>query len=280
MTVMPASPPVLIADADVVSYLKTEPGFQRDILVFADNDVGRAVQAIVEHRAALVVLHRNFLATSRGAALVSRIRDSTLSHVEIRVLDEVSDYVDLVARQFEAGLPPGTAVPGEPLPSDYDSLRIAPRFTLRTTLDVRVDGDWARLVDLSRTGAQLLLGLVPVRPRQQVHIHLDDDQQVLRLRADIVWATLESSHGPLASPQYRAGAKFIDVDPGVLDAFCARNRTGAHAIGCEEPLEEPPHVSADGAAVETAPAAGNTDDEAGVEAGENDRTSSQVENDW
>ncbi len=96
---MVASPSVLIADADEVSYLKTEPGFQKDILVFADNDVGRAVQAIVEHRAALVVLHRKFLATPRGAALVGRIRDPALSHVHIRVLDDVSDYVDLVARQ-------------------------------------------------------------------------------------------------------------------------------------------------------------------------------------
>ncbi len=143
-----------------------------------------------------------------------------------------------------------------------------------------MDGDPARLVNLSRTGAQLLVGSAPLRPHQQVHIHIADDQQVLRLRADIVWATLERSHGPLASPQYRAGAKFIDVDPTVLDAFCARNHMAAHAIGCDEPLEEPPHVSADGAAVETAPAAGNTDDEAGDDAGENDRTSSQVEDNW
>ena len=54
----------------------------------------------------------------------------------------------------------------------------------------------------------------------------------------------------------------------------------ADAVGCDEPLEEPPHPSADGTAVETAPAAGDTDDEAGDDAGEDDRTSSQVENDW
>ncbi len=56
------------------------------------------------------------------------------------------------------------------------------------------------------------------------------------------------------------------------------------ALDCDgslaPPLEEPPHVSADGAAVETAPAAGDTDDEVGAEAGEDDRTSSQVVNDW
>ena len=103
---------------------------------------------------------------------------------------------------------------------------------------------------------------------------------MLRLYAEVVWAAIEGSHGEDGSPQYRAGAMFIDPDPTVLDAFCARNRMAAHAIGCDEPLEEPPHVSAGGAAVGTAPAAGDTDDEAGDEAGEDDRISSHVENDW
>ncbi len=277
---MPDSPPVLIVGADVVPGLKTEAGFQKDILVFADNEIGRAVQAIMDHRPPLVVLHRKLLNTPRGAALVGRIRDSTLSHVEIRVLDNVSDYVDLVARRLEAGLPPATAVPGELLPSDYDGGRGARRFTMRTARDVRVDGEPARLVNLSRTGVQLLLGSVPLHPHQQVRIQIADDQQTLRLCAAVVWAAIEGSHGDHGSPQYRAGVMFIDADPTVLDAFCARNRMAAHAIGRDEPLEEPPHVSADGAAVEAAPAAGDTDDEAGDEAGEDDRTSSQVENDW
>ena len=37
---------VLIAPAELVTALKTETNFRKDILVFADTDVGPAVQAI------------------------------------------------------------------------------------------------------------------------------------------------------------------------------------------------------------------------------------------
>ena len=274
---------VLIAAADAMLALTASPGFGHDILVFAETDVGRAFNAVIERRPTRVVVHREFLATPRGAALVGRIRsDPRLSHVQIRVLEAVSDYVHLVARQLEAGLQPATAVPGTPHPWDYDGGRAALRLQLRATVDVRIGRERASLVNLSRTGAQLL-GPTPLRLNQHVRIQLADDQEVLSLRAAVVWVSFEPSGSQATPAQYRAGVMFIDADAAALEAFCTWNRVAANPVELDEPLEEPPHAAADRAAVQTALADDPGDearDEARDDARASDRLSRQVRNEW
>ena len=70
-----ADPPVVvIASATAVPTLKVLPGVGRQIIVFADTDALRAVEAIAMHKPNLVVLQREFLATQRGACLAGQNR--------------------------------------------------------------------------------------------------------------------------------------------------------------------------------------------------------------
>ncbi len=98
---------VLIAPAESVTALKTETDFRKDILVFADTDVGPAVQAITDHPSTLVLLQRDVLATPRGAEFIGRIRtdpDPTVSHVQIHVLSNVFTYVQRASEREQGGL--------------------------------------------------------------------------------------------------------------------------------------------------------------------------------
>ncbi len=214
---------VLIVAADEVQAVKSVPGFETDIRVFADTDAIKALQLITSDRPRLVVLGRTFTDSKRGAALVNAIiTDPTLANTQIRVLGQASDYLHLVSRRAEAGLAPGTAVPGEPLPADYLGPRQARRFRMDAGLEVRFGETSATLVDLSRTGAHVV-GPIALRPRQRVLFSLVDSEQDLNVTASVMWALFEPTPGN-ALPQYRAGVKFIDADPEIIEAFSVRHR--------------------------------------------------------
>ena len=219
-----ADPPVVvIAGATAVTTLKELPGVGRQIMVFADTDALRAVEAIATNKPNLIVLQREFLDTSRGAALVSRVKtDPDLSHAQIRVLSDAAEYERLVSRRSQAGLDPATAVPGEPLPADYDGVRLTRRFKVRPGLEMRLDGYQTKLVDLSRGGAQVLVPK-PLRFNQAVRISIADEEGAFRFRATVVWAAFERS-ADTGEQWYRAGIAFVDADAQLLDELCVRHR--------------------------------------------------------
>ena len=170
-----------------------------------------------------VVLDREFLDSARVAALISRIRtDPLLSHTQIRVLATVNEYIHLVLRRAQAGLPPATAVPGELLPPDYNGTRRTRRFPMRAGVEVGIDGDPATLVDLSRDGAQVLVEK-SVRPNQRLRLSMTDEHGLLRCYGSIIWAAFERSGQP-ATEHYRAGIAFSDANPELVEAFSSRHR--------------------------------------------------------
>ena len=203
--------------------VKSEPGFETDIRVFADTDAIKAQQLITRDRPRLVVLGRAFTESKRGAALINAIStDPTLADTQIRVLGQTSDYLHLVSRRAKAGLAPGTAVPGEPLPPDYRGPRQENRFRMDAGVEVRLDETPTTLVELSRTGAHVM-GPIALRPDQQVVISLLDSEQDLNIAASVMWAVFEPTRGD-GPPHYRAGLKFIDADPEIIEAFSVRHR--------------------------------------------------------
>ena len=225
---MENSPVVLIVAPEMVSALKAETDLLKDILLFAVTDRDRAFQAIMNYHPSFVVLQRDLLGTPRAKELIGQIRtdpDPTISHVQIRVLFDVNAYVQLVSRRRQAEPDATIAAPGDSLPAAYDSPQAARRFGTLAGVEVRVDGIAARLTDLSQTGAQLVAPTV-LRPSQHVQILISDDQQVLRLKATVVRASLEPSHDPGTPPHYRVGVTLIDVDREALEVFCARNQHG------------------------------------------------------
>ena len=219
-----ADPPVVVIASDTaVTTLKGLPGVGRQIMVFADTDVLRAVEAIEEHKPNLIVLQREFLDTPRGAALIWRVKTNPdLSHAQIRVLSEVAEYEHLLSRRSQAGLDPATAVPGEPLPADYDGVRLTRRFKVRPGLEMRLDGYPTTLVDLSRSGAQVLVAK-PLRFNQAVRISIADEEGAFRFGATVVWASFERS-ADTGQQRYRAGIVFVDPDAQLLEELCVRHR--------------------------------------------------------
>ena len=110
-----------------------------------------------------------------------------------------------MSRRSQAGLDPATAVPGEPLPADYDGVRLTRRFKVRPGLEMRLDGYPTTLVDLSRTGAQVLVPK-PLRFNQAVRISITDEEGAFRFRATVVWAAFERSVDT-GEQWYRAGTR-------------------------------------------------------------------------
>ncbi len=217
-----APPVVLITAPDAARVLRAEPDFERHILVFADTDALRALEVIGEHRPNLVVLSPEFLATARGATVVDRIRtDPELSHTHIRVLSDVNEYVHLVSQRVQAGLEPETTMPGEPLPQDYPGTRVGGRLRLRPDVAVRLDGDPATLVNMSRSGAQVLVPRA-LRVRQRVRMSVEGQARSFRVKASVMWVSFERSTKTVQQV-YRAGVAFVDADPQLIEAFCARH---------------------------------------------------------
>ena len=80
------TPTVLIASPEFLPALRerTELG---EIIAFADTDALKALDTITRQRPKLVALERDFAATSRGTALINRIKaDPSLTGCEIRII--------------------------------------------------------------------------------------------------------------------------------------------------------------------------------------------------
>lgn len=192
-----------------------------DAMTFADTDALRALDAITRHRPAVVALERGFAATSRGAALINRIKaDPALSSCDIRVIPPDTDYGRVGSpRNAVQGASSSVAV-AEPAtapaaPLDQRGTRRAPRFKIVDGVEVLVDGNPAALVDLSVVGAQVV-SPTTLRPNQRVRLSLPDLARPIRFSAGVAWAAFEM---PKGGPRYRAGIEFFDADATAVGKF-------------------------------------------------------------
>jgi hypothetical protein len=104
---------------------------------------------------------------------------------------------------------------------DRRGTRRAPRFKIAGEVGVHLDGNVARLVDLSTVGAQVISPTI-LKPNQRVRVGMTDGHGALRFNATIAWAFFEIP--PKAGPHYRAGVNFVDANPESVDAFCNRHK--------------------------------------------------------
>jgi CheY-like chemotaxis protein len=230
---------VVIGASDVLDALKASAGLSGEALAFADSQPLQALQAIADHRPPLVVLERLFAATSRGAALINRIKsDPALGQTEIRVLSHTGDYARVVSRPSPPASPEApaasvaspqpvsasatvTETAAEPeRPLDWHGTRRHPRYRARNGVEIQLDGTPATLIDVSVIGAQVVSPSV-LRPNQRVRVTLPHEDGALRFRGAVAWAKFELPRNA-SGPQYRAGIEFNDADPAAVDAFCAR----------------------------------------------------------
>jgi hypothetical protein len=156
-------------------------------------------------------------------------------------VSHAGDYSRLVTRGTSASAPPaGTsaaspaAVVAEPAPAvvaspapparplDWHGTRRAPRVRLRHGVEIQLDGNPARVVDLSAFGAQVISATI-LRPNQKVRVSIPGDEFVMRFRGSVAWAMFELA-GRGNPPHYRAGVEFIDADAAALERFGQTHR--------------------------------------------------------
>jgi len=90
-------------------------------------------------------------------------------------------------------------------------------------VDIQLDGNAARVIDMSVMGAQALCPRA-LRPSQKIRITVIDDNATVRFRASVAWARFELARSP-APPHYRVGVEFIDADPTWIQVYCDKNRS-------------------------------------------------------
>ena len=204
---------VLIAPAEHLGDLSAQ---EAPDAAFPDTDALRALQAIIRQRPGVVLLDQGFAITSRGTALVNRIKaDPALTTCEIRVVRRATESAAAPPVVPLAAVPPP---PGAPL--DTEGTRQAPRTPLSGHVEALVDGRPVQLIDLSATGAQVI-STATLRPGQHVRLTLSQAEVPVRLAGAVAWAMFEMPGG---KPHYRAGLEFRDADPAAIDRFCAAHQ--------------------------------------------------------
>ena len=236
---------VIIGAIELLDALSHSDAVEGEVITFSEHEPLKALQAITAGRPAVIALERLFAATSRGAALINRIKaDPSLMRVEIRVVSVDGTYRVSPRRSAAAAAapPPSTRLESEaigastaetdvvaadpaarteaPRNLDYTGTRRAPRFRMREGTEVQVDGALAIVVDLSTHGAQIVCP-TPLKPQQQVRMVLADDLGMVKFSASVAWAFFEI---PKGASRYRAGVEFKDAERRAVDAFCRRHQ--------------------------------------------------------
>lgn len=185
---------------------------------FTDGEAIEALEHIFRHRPRIVAVEREFSGTSRGAALIGRVKDDpTLAECEVRVVaHDASPRASGVRRPAV----PGVADPAAVKPAQQ-GIRRAPRVRIADGTEILVDGDPAVLVDLSILGAQVLAGFA-LKPNQRVRLSFADGRGVVRCMGSVAWASFEM---PKNLPtRYRAGVEFSAANAEALSLFCEKHR--------------------------------------------------------
>jgi hypothetical protein len=210
---------VLIASPEALEALERQTRSEAsELIALTDAEPLRALEIITDRRPDVIALEEMFAATPRGAALINRLKaDPALSHTEIRVVQPAQSSPTRVVESA----PRPAAMPVRSQPLDARGTRAAARVAIAPGVEILVDGNPARLVDLSAVGAQLISPTV-LRPNQRVRVTLADERGAIRCVAMVAWASFEMP--PKTGPQYRAGLQFVSPDAAAVEAFGERHR--------------------------------------------------------
>ena len=244
---MPGELVIVIVPAAVADVARDQME-NKDTVVFADAEVLRALEAISTRRPGKVLLERRFAKTSRGNALVNRLRaDPSLAQIQIDTIDYTPEPALAKERQSPsvtvvddpppsppapvdppAPVPPSAAPPAVATelpapPLDKWGTRRVLRVRVEDGLSAIVDGATVALVDLSAFGAQVVSPAV-LKPNQRLRFSLTDQWGAVRCNAVVAWATFELPRGGGPGPHYRAGLAFLDAEADAVTAFVSRHR--------------------------------------------------------
>jgi hypothetical protein len=210
---------VLIAAPGHLTVLKGRPEFG-DAIAFADADVLQALEAITSLHPAVVALEKQFADTSRGAALINRIKaDPSLKECDIRVVlhDGGSSLVEREEPPVHEIGPDSTP----PSPLDYRGTRRADRYDIATGVEVLIEGTPVQLVNMSTLGVQVISATI-LKPNQRIRLSLSAQPGAPRFRSVVAWAIFELPQGVA---RYRAGIEILDTsDQAAVIKFIKKHK--------------------------------------------------------
>jgi hypothetical protein len=210
---MTTSTAFVIAGASHATALRRRLESDPTITVFSESESLDALRLILENPPSVLALDSAIVNTARGALIVSRLKEH--NSVDVRVLCEDESNVPLLLSREDMALQAAS------LPIEGCGTRGAKRFPMKSDVEVVVDGERSLLVNLSVTGAQLVLP-ARVQPKQSIRVTFVEEQTERRFSALVAWSTVEFAKSMM---KYRAGVRFIDADPGAIEAFCLRHTT-------------------------------------------------------
>lgn len=214
---------VLIGPADALPGLQERLDPTAEVQPFTESEALEALDHIIRTKPALVAMQDEFAESSRGQALINRIKDdASLSGVEVRVMAKNAAQNRVAVKRGAAGSTTTAVAVEEPKALDQKGTRRAPRIQIKDGIEVAVDGNPAALVDLSTVGAQVVSATV-LKPNQRVRVTMGDGKSAVKCAGSIAWAAFEMPKG--MPTRYRAGIDWglTPEGPGV-DAFSKKNK--------------------------------------------------------
>jgi hypothetical protein len=216
---------VLIGPADALPALQERLDPAAEIQSFSDSEALEALDHIMRTKPALVAMQDEFSDTSRGVALINRIKDDpSLSECEVRVMAKDAKKNRVAVKRGGSGGGAAVAVeePKTKPALDQKGTRRAPRTRIKEGVEVAVDGNPAALVDLSTVGVQVVSPTV-LKPNQRVRVVIGDSKAPLKCAGAIAWAAFEMPKG--MPTRYRAGIDFgTSADAEGLAGFAKKHK--------------------------------------------------------
>ena len=111
--------------------------------------------------------------------------------------------------------PAGAPAEGKGVPANAP-VRAAKRHAMSGEVDIQIDGNPSKLIDLSTTGAQIL-SPGALKPNRLVTVLLPVGEGRLACKAKIMWSRLEP--GRTGGMWYRAGVSFTSADQKAIEEF-------------------------------------------------------------
>jgi hypothetical protein len=207
---------VVISHPDHTAALQRRFEADPAVVVFSDSDSLRALDTILAGRPSIVALNTRFSKTARGASLVAHLKaDADLTGVDVRILIEDERNVPL-SLSYPAPTSESLLIETS-RPLDRAGTRAALRY-LMDRRAILVNGERAHLIDLSVTGAQILVPM-RTRPNEPVRLLLPEENGEMRSPGTVVWSVAVPSGGAI---EYRAGVKFTNPDSKALEGYYGR----------------------------------------------------------
>ena len=216
---------VLIGPSEALPALRERVDSGAELHTFTDQEALEALDHIIRTKPRIVALDDEFSATSRGTALINRIKDDpTLSDCEVRVVAHDNAMSRVATRRSSKSIAAVVVVAEPKKALDQRGTRRAPRVRIREKVEVLVDGNAAELIDLSAVGAQVLSPKM-LKPNQRIRLTLPEGKKAIRCTGSIAWASFEMPKGE--SPRYRAGIELQGTDPVAVTSFADRHKRPA-----------------------------------------------------